>query len=134
MKNKRIILLTIICLMIFSSTAFAFEKKAKSPMFMGEVLEVQRSDEDEVIRIKVKGYIKGCEVYNEELVGIINEYTLIAPNDCMVKKSKANWKKVDYDNFKIEKGDTVFMILNEAMTKSIPPQVVVKAIQITGQN
>ncbi|EKY29273.1 hypothetical protein [Clostridium celatum] len=37
-------------------------------------------------------------------------------------------------DFNVKKGDIVFLVLSEAMTKSIPPQVVVKAIQLTQNN
>ena len=36
--------------------------------------------------------------------------------------------------FNIEKGDTVFLILSEAMTKSTPPQAITKAIQKADKN
>ena len=41
-----------------------------------------------------------------------------------------NIKKVNPKEFKIQKGDTVFFVLSEAMTKSTPPQSAARAIQL----
>ena len=93
---------------------------SKSPVVMGEVIEVQKSEEDKIIRVTVEGYIKGNEVNKIKVVGIINDETKIM--------NSTNDKK---ENIEVEKGDLVYMRVSEAMTKSEPPQTVVKRLFIT---
>lgn len=93
---------------------------SKSPVIMGEVIEVQKDDNDKTTRITVEGYIKGNEVNKIKVIGIINEETKVM--------NSANDKK---ENITIEKGDLVYMRVSEAMTKSLPPQTVVKRLFIT---
>ena len=117
MKNKRIIAIGLIFLLIFSTKSFAEENKPESnAIFMGIVEEVQKNTGENTINIKVKGYLKGIKVINQELVAIVNI------------------KRVNIKEFNIEKGDTVFLILSEAMTKSTPPQAITKAIQKADKN
>ena len=97
---------------------------------MGIVEEVQKNTGENTINIKVKGYLKGIKVINQELVAIVSEDTLIIPNE----GEEPNIKRVNIKEFNIEKGDTVFLILSEAMTKSTPPQAITKAIQKADKN
>lgn len=134
MKLKRSLAITLLFLLVFSLPVFAFGKKPKSPIFMGEVQEVQKSEKDNTLRVGVKGYIKGCKVYKEDIIATISENTVIIPDGCLNDEKDNKCEKANPQEIKIEKGDTVFMVLNEAMTKSIPPQVGVKSIQITKAN
>lgn len=92
----------------------------KSPVFIGEIVDVQKDEDGKSTRITVDGYIKGIEVGKTKIIGIVNEETKIM--------NSLNDKK---ENIEIKKGDLVYMRLAEAMTKSNPPQVVVKRIFIT---
>ena len=84
MKNKRIIAIGLIFLLIFSTKSFAEENKPESnAIFMGIVEEVQKNTGENTINIKVKGYLKGIKVINQELVAIVSEDTLIIPNECL---------------------------------------------------
>lgn len=135
MKNKRIISIGLIFLLIFSTKSFAEENKPESnAIFMGIVEEVQKNTGENTINIKVKGYLKGIKVINQELVAIVSEDTLIIPNECPKEGEEPNIKRVNIKEFNIEKGDTVFLILSEAMTKSTPPQAITKAIQKADKN
>ena len=100
-------------------------------IFMGEVEEVQKNEKDNTLNIKVKGYLKGLTVNSQELIAVVNNETLILPNECPKEGEEIDIKKVDPKTFKVEKGDVIFLVLSEAMTKSNPPQVLAKAIQIT---
>ena len=100
---------------------------------MGEVEEVQRNENDDTLNIKVKGYIKGLTIKNQELIAAVDNETLIIPNECPKEGEEIDIKKVDPKVFKVEKGDVVFFVLSEAMTKSNPPQASAKAIQVTGK-
>lgn len=116
-------LIIVFSMIIFSAVLIgAKPKKAmspRSPIVIGEVMEVQKG-EDDSIRITVSGYIKGKEVHKITVVGIIDGETNII-----------NSSKDSKDDILIEKGDTVYMRVNEAMTKSNPPQTIVKRIFIT---
>lgn len=131
MKHKRVLSFLLLFLLIFSCEVFAAEKPAPNAIFMGEVQEVQKSDKDNVLKIKVKGYIKGFEVQSEELIAIVDGETLIIPNKCPKEGEEIEIQKVNPKEFKVEKGDVVFLVLSEAMTKSNPPQSAAKAIQVT---
>lgn len=125
-KLKRILVVTMIFLTCLSIPAFAQDKgnKIHSPIFMGKVLEVDPKDNSGNIRIRVKGYIKNCEVYEEELLVIISK-------DTEVIASKCNNENKEVTEVTIEKGDNVFIKLSDAMTKSIPPQVNAIKIKVT---
>ena len=104
MKNKRIIALALLFLLVFSSNVFADRRKPEpNAIFMGTVEEVQRNEDNE---------------------------TLIIPNECPKEGEEPDIKKVNPKEFKIQKGDTVFFVLSEAMTKSTPPQAAARAIQL----
>ena len=134
MKQKRVFTLIILFLLIFSCNVFASKRPEPNAIFMGEVEEVQKSDSDNIIRIKVNGYIKGLLVGKQELVGIISQETLILPDTLPKEGEEVDIKKVNTKDFKIKKGDVVFLVLSEAMTKSNPPQASVRAIQVTSKN
>lgn len=113
-----------ICLMtIFSGILVGAKPEkaisAKSPVVIGEVLEVQKS-EDGNTRVTIQGYIKGKEVSRITVVGMIDNETKVM--------NSTNDKEED---IVIDKGDLVYARVNEAMTKSEPPQTVIKRIFIT---
>lgn len=131
MKHKRILVLTLVFLLICSCNVFASKRPEPNMIFMGEVEEVQKNEKDNILNIKVKGYLKGLTVNSKELIAVVDNETLILPNECPKEGEEIDIKKVDPKTFKIEKGDVIFLVLSEAMTKSNPPQVSAKAIQIT---
>ena len=131
MKHKRILVLTLLFLLICSCNVFASKRPEPNMIFMGEVEEVQKNEKDNTLNIKVKGYLKGLTVNSQELIAVVNNETLILPNECPKEGEEIDIKKVDPKTFKVEKGDVIFLVLSEAMTKSNPPQVLAKAIQIT---
>ena len=131
MKHKRILVLTLLFLLICSCNVFASKRPEPNMIFMGEVEEVQKNEKDNTLNIKVKGYLKGLTVNSQELIAVVNNETLILPNECPKEGEEIDIKKVDPKTFKVEKGDVIFLVLSEAMTKSNPPQVSAKAIQIT---
>lgn len=124
MKFKRILVSTLLCILSLSIPTFASNKE-KSPIFMGKVLEVTKDDKNNSVKVKAKGYIKGCSVYEEEVILIITKDTEIIGAKC------GNEEKYEED---VCVGDLIFVKLDKAMTKSIPPQVVAKKIQISKDN
>lgn len=130
MKQKKILVFMITCLLVFSNLVFAAEKESPSALFMGTVQEVQKDEKNNVLMVRAKGYIKGCEIYAEEIIAVIGEDTILVPEGAGAKGEDLKFEKVNLKEFKIKKGDVVFILLSDAMTKSIPPQVVAKAIQI----
>ena len=60
------------------------------------------------------------EVNKIKIVGIIDDTTKVM--------NSANDKK---ENIELKKGDLVYMRVNEAMTKSNPPQTLIKRIFVT---
>ena len=131
MKHKRILVLTLVFLLICSCNVFASKRPEPNMIFMGEVEEVQKNEKDNTLNIKVKGYLKGLTVNSKELIAVVDNETLILPNECPKEGEEIDIKKVDPKTFKIEKGDVIFLVLSEAMTKSNPPQASAKAIQVT---
>lgn len=131
MKHKRVLVLTLLFLLICSCNVFASKRPEPNMIFMGEVEEVQKNEKDNTLNIKVKGYLKGLTINSQELIAVVNNETLILPNECPKEGEEIDIKKVDPKTFKVEKGDVIFLVLSEAMTKSNPPQVLAKAIQIT---
>lgn len=118
MKLKRIIGLVLIFTLM--SSTYVFAKPPRSPIFMGEILEVQKDDNEKNTKLLVEGYIKSCDVYKEKLVAIITEETKVK-SGCKVENEKVEFKK----------GDKVFIVLSEAMTTSIPPQATAKMIKVS---
>ena len=131
MKHKRILVLTLVFLLICSCNVFASKRPEPNMIFMGEVEEVQKNEKDNTLNIKVKGYLKGLTVNSKELIAVVDNETLILPNECPKEGEEIDIKKVDPKSFKVEKGDVIFLVLSEAMTKSNPPQASAKAIQVT---
>jgi len=131
MKHKRILALTLLFLLICSCNVFASKRPEPNAIFMGEVEEVKKNENDNTLNIKVKGYLKGITVKDQELIAVVDNETLIIPNECPKEGEEINIKKVDPKVFKVEKGDVVLFVLSEAMTKSNPPQASAKAIQVT---
>ncbi|WP_291650473.1 hypothetical protein [Clostridium sp.] len=123
MKLKKSLLL-LCSLVIFSGILIGATPEkgmsAKSPVVIGEVTEVKKSEDGNSTMITVQGYMKGKEVSKITVVGIINNETKVM--------NSANDKK---ENIVIENGDLVYMRVSEAMTKSNPPQTVIKRIFIT---
>lgn len=93
-------------------------KPNRSPVVIGEVLEVNKDKEN--LMLLVDGYIKGSEVIKEKIVLIVGKET-------KVLNSSADKK----ENIEINKGDMVYARVSDAMTKSLPPQVVTKRIFVT---
>ena len=124
MKFKRILVSALLCILSLSIPTFASNKE-KSPIFMGKVLEVTKDDKNNSVKVKAKGYIKGCSVYEEEVILIITKDTEIIGAKC------GNEEKYEED---VCVSDLIFVKLDKAMTKSIPPQVVAKKIQISKAN
>ena len=129
MKHKRVLVLALLFLLMCSFNVFASKRPEPNLIFMGEVEEVQKADN--ALNIKVKGYIKGMTINSQELVAVVDNETLIFPNECPKEGEEIDIKKVDPKSFKVEKGDVIFLVLSEAMTKSNPPQASAKAIQVT---
>ena len=129
MKHKRVLVLTLLFLLMCSFNVFASKRPEPNLIFMGEVEEVQKADN--TLNIKVKGYIKGMTIQSQELVAVVDNETLIFPNECPKEGEEIDIKKVDPKSFKVEKGDVIFLVLSEAMTKSNPPQASARAIQVT---
>lgn len=96
------------------------EKNYRSPIFMGEVIEVYKEN-DKVTRITVDGFLKSNNIFKQRIIGIITE-------DTKVINSENNKKE---ENIEIKEGDLVYMRVSEAFTKSEPPQTVIKRIFIT---
>ena len=92
----------------------------KSPIVISEILAIEKSEDNKSIRITVEGYIKDKEVNKIKVVGIIDDTTKVM--------NSSNDKK---DNIELQKGDLVYMRVSEAMTKSNPPQTIVKRIFVT---
>lgn len=118
MKVKRIISLAAIFIMVFTITAFA--KTAPNNMFLGEIVEVTMDSKQENTMLLVKGYLKSCDVFPQEIVAVVSKDTKLATS-C--------GKEVN--EIKFEKGDNVFIELNPAMTFSIPPQSSAAKIQVS---
>ncbi|WP_010294882.1 hypothetical protein [Clostridium senegalense] len=114
MKIKRILLFTMMMLLI----TIPASGKIPETILIGEVQEVKQ--EGNYTRLLVEGYLKGCEVYKETVVVIVSEDTKI------LKPCKKELNKIVFD-----KGDTVYVELSPAMTKSIPPQSSAIKIQLT---
>lgn len=155
MNKRRVISLFMIIMLCFGVTASAKPREDKGATFMGEVIEIKK-DGDQT-SLLVEGYLNGCNVYKEKLLVHITNETRIKLA-CDEENAKNEEKQDDKDNkekdakdekkqenkdskgkegtvqeVKIDfnKGDTVFMILDKAMTKSIPPQVNAKFIKVT---
>lgn len=119
-KSLIVILSLLICSFIMIGANPEKGVNSKSPIFIGEIADVQKDEDGKSTRITVEGYIKGVEVGKTKIVGIVNEETKIM--------NSSNDKK---ENIELKQGDLVYMRLAEAMTKSNPPQTLVKRIFVT---
>ncbi len=124
MKLKKSLLIISSLLIVSSILIGAAEPdktmNAKSPIVIGEIIEVEKSEDNKTIRITVDGYIKDKEVNKIKVVGIVDDTTKVM--------NSSNDKK---EKIEFQKGDLVYMRVSEAMTKSNPPQTIVKRIFIT---
>lgn len=124
MRNKKFIVFLVAMMMLLANVIVEAKpmKHMKSPIFMGEILEVEKDKDGKSVKLTVEGYIKNCEVYKEKLIVTVN------PETKLVKGCEGEVKTIEFN-----KGDNVFIVLNEAMTKSIPPQVNAKMIKVTAK-
>lgn len=123
MKFLRVITITIISLIAITFIAYGSTKDNNKPIFMGEVIEVSITDNYGNKRIRVNGFMKNCDIYQDEIYGIVSEETDVVKD----------WCKIGIINheFNVEVGDTVYMELSDTMTMSIPPQINVDRILLT---
>ncbi|WP_300380691.1 hypothetical protein [Clostridium sp.] len=123
MKLKKTILISLSFILITGvliSAKPVKSDKEKGQVVIGEIKEVNKNDKGEIISITVEGYIKGKEVIKTTVVGLINKDT---------KMFNSNHDKKE--DILIKKGDIVYLRVDEAMTKSLPPQTNVKRLFIT---
>ena len=124
MKLKKSLLVICSLLVISFSLIGAAEPEkgmnTKSPVIIGEITDVEKSSDNKSIRITVEGYIKDQEVNKIKVIGIVDDTTKVM--------NSTNDKK---ENIELQKGDLVYMRVSEAMTKSNPPQTVVKRLFVT---
>ena len=62
----------------------------KSPIVIGEILAIEKSEDNKSIRITVEGYIKDKEVNKIKVVGIIDDTTKVM-NSSNDKKDNIGW-------------------------------------------
>lgn len=109
-------------LLFIISTSFiatVSPKEHPMPIFLGDIIEVQKDEQDNV-RLLVKGYFKGCEIYEEELIALVTPETKISFG-CHKYETKVNFNQ----------GDKVYIEFSNIMTKSIPPQSNALVIQVS---
>lgn len=111
MKFKKFTL--ILLAMLLFTNVLVSSKELKPPLFMGRVLEVNTASDGKTLMVRVKGYLKSCSVYEEELIAIVGDQTEYLKG---CETNTSNEKPT------IEKGDYVFIVLSSAFTNSIPPQ------------
>lgn len=135
MKHKRILAAALIFIMSFSFNVPAYEKhREPHAAFIGEVETVEKVQDKNLLILTVDGYIKGCQVEKGEIKVVLNEETVILPDQCPKEGEEPAFKKVDPSNFKVSEDDTIFVVLGDAITTDTQPQVVAKAIQIGLKN
>lgn len=119
MKVKKIsfIFILVVFMVAISIPVFANHRE-QSPLFMGEILEVNKNDGGNM-SLLVEGYIKGDKIFKEKLK------VIVAPDTKIINCGEDKCGKVTF-----VKGDTVFIVLSDAMTKSIPPQTTAKKIVV----
>lgn len=106
--------------MIPSSQASA--NPLKNPIFIGEVTKVEKCSDSPKAKLTVDGYMKGCGINKGEMIILVDGKTKVY-SEC-----KKNNKE---EKIAFEVGDYICVALSNKITKSIPPQGVAKAIQIT---
>lgn len=126
MKLKKS-LLVVCSLLVFSFVLIGADPEkgmnTRSPVVIGEVIDVEKSEDGKSLRITVDGYMKGNEVNKIKIIGIVDDTTKTM--------NSANDKK---ENIELQKGDLVYMRVSEVMTKSNPAQTAVKRIFVTKNN
>lgn len=130
-KKKSFKIIISLFAFILLSNIMISAKEFKPPIFMGEVLEVNMASDGKTQMVKVKGYLKSCKVYEEELIALVGEETKFL-NECgeNATEDKNNTTNKN-EKVKIEKGDIVYIVLSKAFTNSIPPQSFAKKILVS---
>lgn len=119
MRFRKFISIFLLTILFASTTATASPIEHPKLIFLGEVKEVQK-DEQNNLRLLVKGYFKGCEVYEEELIALVSSETKIVAG-CHMEEVKVDFKQ----------GDKVYIEFSNIMTNSIPPQSPALLIQVS---
>lgn len=120
MKSRKFIFILLLILLI--NNIIVLSKDIPTPIFMGEVLDIQKSPDEQTLKVRVKGYLKNCSVYEEELIAIIGKET-----EYLKECTEPNIE----EKMNIEKGDIVYLVLSEAFASSYPPQSFAKKILIS---
>lgn len=124
MKNifKKSIVAAILFVGLFSIPASAHPRKG--PIFMGTIKKVEECKDSKDIKLLVDGYMNACDVYKGEIIIKVNEKTKLH-GSCNKKDCK--------EEIKLEAGDYICAILDQKITKSIPPQASAKKIKVTSK-
>lgn len=117
MKIKRLMLITV--LLVTMVGMLAYGRTPENPIFIGEVVSVDKSEDGKTIKVTVDGFIKTNDVYKEKIIAIVTDETDI--EECSGKKLKKE---------EIMKGNGVLIVLSAEMTKSIPPQSSAIKVQV----
>lgn len=123
MRFKKV-LFSLLAIIIFSNVIIS-SKELKPPIFMGKVMEVTTASDGKTLMVRVKGYIKSCQVYEEEVIALIGEETKV------LKECQDDNKKNDSNKIVIEKGANVYIVFSNIFTNSLPPQSLAKKILIS---
>ena len=124
MKNifKKSIVAAMLFVGLFSIPASAHPRKG--PIFMGTIKKVEECKDSKDIKLLVEGYMNACDVYKGEIIIKVNEKTKLH-GSCNKKDCK--------EEIKLEVGDHISAILDQKITKSIPPQASAKKIKVTSK-
>lgn len=124
MKNifKKSIVAAILFVGLFSIPASAHPRKG--PIFMGTIKKIEECKDSKDIKLLVDGYMNACDVYKGEIIIKVNEKTKLH-GSCNKKDCK--------EEIKLEVGDHISAILDQKITKSIPPQASAKKIKVTSK-
>ncbi|MGG7160644.1 hypothetical protein [Clostridium baratii] len=124
MKNifKKSIVAAMLFVGLFSIPASAHPRKG--PIFMGTIKKVEECKDSKDIKLLVEGYMNACDVYKGEIIIKVNEKTKLH-GSCNKKDCK--------EEIKLEVGDHICAILDQKITKSIPPQASAKKIKVTSK-
>ncbi|WP_052951000.1 hypothetical protein [Clostridium baratii] len=124
MKNifKKSIVAAMLFVGLFSIPASAHPRKG--PIFMGTIKKVEECKDSKDIKLLVEGYMNACDVYKGEIIIKVNEKTKLH-GSCNKKDCK--------EEIKLEAGDHICAILDQKITKSIPPQASAKKIKVTSK-
>ena len=124
MKNifKKSIVAAMLFVGLFSIPASAHPRKG--PIFMGTIKKVEECKDSKDIKLLVDGYMNACDVYKGEIIIKVNEKTKLH-GSCNKKDCK--------EEIKLEAGDHICAILDQKITKSIPPQASAKKIKVTSK-